>query len=99
MSQKVLISPSQCRAARELLNWNQEALSKKSKISQATISNFERNQSSRELKLGTIIDILEAFQNEGITFHTDDNRYGVFLDISNDNDPKNKKKSRNFLGI
>ena len=42
MINKVIITNKQCRAARELLEWKQNDLAKKSKISSGTIADFER---------------------------------------------------------
>jgi len=36
------ITPKQCRAARELLDWNQTRLAKAANVSLSTISDFER---------------------------------------------------------
>jgi transcriptional regulator with XRE-family HTH domain len=77
---RVIITPEQCRAARELLNWNQESLSNVSGISQSTISNFERSETEREIKIGTLLDIIAAFEESGVRFQDDDGRYGVWLE-------------------
>jgi transcriptional regulator with XRE-family HTH domain len=39
---EVTMSPSQCRAARGLLNWSQEGLATKASVSVTTLRNFER---------------------------------------------------------
>lgn len=77
---RIIITPQQCRAARELLGWNQEVLSQISEVSQSTISNFERNESEREIKVGTLIDIVDSFEEAGIRFTDDQDRYGVWLE-------------------
>ena len=52
MINKVIITNKQCRAARELLEWKQNDLAKKSKISSGTIADFERGV--RELRVSTL---------------------------------------------
>ncbi len=37
-----MITPNQCRAARELVYWSREDLQKKTKLARETIGNFER---------------------------------------------------------
>jgi len=41
-----ILSPSQCRAARGLLNWSQEDLAKRTGLHKQTISNFEAERST-----------------------------------------------------
>jgi transcriptional regulator with XRE-family HTH domain len=40
------ICPEQCRAARGLVNWSQDALATASNVSKATIANFELGKSA-----------------------------------------------------
>ena len=58
--------PAQCRAARALLNWSQEELVARSKISKKTIADFERGATTPRSQ--TLAQITAAFQIAGIEF-------------------------------
>ena len=73
----IIILPIQCKAARELLEWKQEDLSKSAKIAKETIGKFERKISNPTLK--TLINIKETFEKAGIKFKNDDEAIGVEL--------------------
>ncbi len=75
----IIITPSQCRAARELLDWKQDDLAYEANVSQATISGFESGTSQKDIKLGTLMDITDAFENEGIRFKNSGGKIGVLL--------------------
>ena len=74
---KVIITYQQCKAARDLLSWKQEDLSKKAGINKATLANFERGV--RNLKIDTLEKIIDAFETVGIRFENDENAYVVKL--------------------
>ncbi len=74
---KVIITNRQCRAARELLGWKQDDLCKASKITKSTIADFERGV--RELRMGTLESIINAFNKKGIEFENDGNELVVRL--------------------
>ena len=74
---KVIITCQQCRAARELLGWKQNDLSRRSKISAGTIADFERGV--RELRVSTLEKIIDAFEKGGIRFENDEAKYRVDL--------------------
>ncbi len=59
-----MITPEQCRAARMLLNWDQETLSELSKVSVKTISNFEihKNKTNKS----TLMALEHALMRAGI---------------------------------
>jgi transcriptional regulator with XRE-family HTH domain len=61
-----MINPSQCRAARALLNWSQQDLADASKIGNATIRNFEGGKSTPQH--ATLDVLVRAFQSAGVTF-------------------------------
>ena len=42
MSDTLSIVPAQCRAARAMLGWSQEELSKRASVARATVADFER---------------------------------------------------------
>lgn len=59
-----VITPSQCRAARGLLKWNQQDLAKKSSVHFQTICSFEKDVGSPTQR--TLMKIATAFEKEGI---------------------------------
>jgi DNA-binding XRE family transcriptional regulator len=55
------MTPAQCRAARGLLNWNQDDLAKASGVSAVTVRNFENEKSApQRASLQVIRAALEA---------------------------------------
>ena len=74
---KVIITYQQCKAARDLLSWKQEDLSKKAGINKATLANFERGV--RNLKVDSLEKIIDAFEKVGIRFENDEIAYVVKL--------------------
>jgi transcriptional regulator with XRE-family HTH domain len=70
MTEKRLVSPAQCRAARALLGWTQAALAERSGVARKTIADFELDQ--RTLQMRTRRDITGAFIASGIEFVWDD---------------------------
>jgi len=74
---KVIITPEQCKAARNLLNWKQSNLHENSGVGMTTIADFERgyrNPISRTLK-----ELKRTFEDAGIEFLNDENGCGVRL--------------------
>lgn len=67
---EIIITPKQCRAARELLGWKQTDLSGVSGIGIATIADFERG--SREPIKRTLNDIRRNLEESGIEFINED---------------------------
>jgi transcriptional regulator with XRE-family HTH domain len=74
---KVIITYQQCKAARDLLVWTQDDLSRKAKINKTTLADFERGV--RNLKVDTLEKIIDAFEKVGIRFENDDVKYRVDL--------------------
>jgi transcriptional regulator with XRE-family HTH domain len=70
------LSPAQCRAGRALLNWSQEDLVRRSKITKKTIADFERG--ATQPRPETLVRVLAAFEAAGIEF-LDGNGPGVRL--------------------
>lgn len=68
MSDKMTISPAQCRAARAMLNWSQEELARKAQLARATIADFEREV--RKPIINNLIAIQNALEIGGIEFIT-----------------------------
>ncbi len=63
MSDKLCISSAQCRAARAMLGWSQEQLSKRAKVARATVADFERE--ARTPILNNLIAIQKVLEEEG----------------------------------
>ncbi|NKM30110.1 helix-turn-helix domain-containing protein [Rhizobium laguerreae] len=60
------MTPSQCRAARALLDWSQQQLADQSKIGNATIRNFESAKSAPQ---HATLDVLRrCFESAGVAF-------------------------------
>jgi DNA-binding XRE family transcriptional regulator len=74
----VRMTPSQCRAARELLCWTPEDLARAASVGVFTIRNFETEKSVPEPDMLTSMQ--RAFEGAGIRFDpSDDGRSGVSL--------------------
>jgi transcriptional regulator with XRE-family HTH domain len=62
----MIFTPAQCRAGRALLNWTQEELVLRSKITKKTIADFERGATNPRPQ--TLAQITAAFEAAGIEF-------------------------------
>ena len=60
-----MLTPSQCRAARGLLDWNQAALAEATKLSVVTIRLFEKGGATRDSNRNLI---RLAFEKAGVQF-------------------------------
>ncbi|TPN53980.1 helix-turn-helix transcriptional regulator [Mesorhizobium sp. B1-1-7] len=60
------MSPSQCRAARALLDWSQAQLSAASKVATKTLADFERG--NRTPYDRTLADVRAALESAGVEF-------------------------------
>ena len=69
-----MISPSQLRAARALLDWSQPDLAERSGVSIGTIKTFENGKS--EPKRPTLIAWRNAFADAGVVFAYEDDAGG-----------------------
>ena len=56
--------PAQCRAARGLLNWNQEDLAREAGVSRSTVREFEAGH--HELHRSTQILLVRALEDAGV---------------------------------
>lgn len=63
-----MLTGSQIRAARALLNWSGEDLAKKIGLARHTIMNLEKSDGVPPSRTQTLIDIKSAFENAGIEF-------------------------------
>ena len=75
--EKLIITPNQCKAARDLLEWKQSDLSEKSEIGTTTIADFERGY--RKLTSRTLKELKRTFEDAGIEFIDDEKGEGVKL--------------------
>jgi transcriptional regulator with XRE-family HTH domain len=82
-----MIEPAQIRAARALLGWRQEDLSKASGIGTATVRRIE--SSNRSAYVSTLSRIQTALETAGILFIDDDGRAGLGVRLA-----KTKKKRK-----
>lgn len=64
----VLITSSQCRAARGLLGWTQKDLADQAGLSVFTIKNVESTPGTISCRTQTAERIVNAFRSNGITF-------------------------------
>jgi transcriptional regulator with XRE-family HTH domain len=75
--EKIVITPNQCKAARDLLEWKQTDLAEKSTIGITTITEFERGL--RELATRTMKELIRTFEDAGIEFINDDQKIGAVV--------------------
>ena len=61
-----LMTPSQCRAARGLLNWTQEEIASAARVSVVTVRNFENEKSAPQR--ATLDVIQRALEAAGVEF-------------------------------
>ena len=82
-----MLEPAQIRAARALLGWRQEDLSKASGVGTATIQRIEKSNRPMTGYVSTVVRIQAAFENAGVMFLDNDEVAGVGLRLA-------KKKKR-----
>ncbi len=61
-----MITPAQCRAARALLEWNQQELAQRARVGIVTVHQFESGVS--EPRRATLDAIRRAFESAGVEF-------------------------------
>ena len=76
MSYEIGLRPDQCRAARAFLGWSRDELARRSKVSNATLADFEAGK--RDPYSRTLADIRSAFEEAGVEF-TNGDQPGVRL--------------------
>jgi len=74
-----MLEPAQIRAARALLGWRQDELSKASGVGTATIRRIENSGSPISGNVSTVIRIQTAFEDAGVLFIEDDEMGGIGL--------------------
>lgn len=71
------MTPSQCRAARGLLNWTQDDLAREAAVSVVTARNFENGRSA---PLRATLKVMQgAFEAAGVDLMASDQGAGVSL--------------------
>jgi transcriptional regulator with XRE-family HTH domain len=66
----MLLTPSQCRAARALIDWSQQQLANASLVGNATIRNFESGRSNPQNS--TLAALQRALEAAGVEFTNGD---------------------------
>jgi transcriptional regulator with XRE-family HTH domain len=84
-----MLQSAQIRAARALLGWRQEDLSKASRVGTATIQRIEKSDAPIAGYVSTLVRIQAAFEQAGIQFIEDDDIGGIGLRMA-----KKKRKHR-----
>jgi transcriptional regulator with XRE-family HTH domain len=74
-----MITPAQCRAARALLEWNQQELARKARIGIVTVHQFESGVS--QARRATLEVVRRAFESAGVEF-IDENGGGPGVRLS-----------------
>jgi transcriptional regulator with XRE-family HTH domain len=82
-----MLESAQIRAARALLGWRQEDLSKASGVGTATIQRIEKSDRPIAGYVSTLVRIQAAFEDAGVLFIDDDEMAGFGLRLA-------KKKRR-----
>jgi transcriptional regulator with XRE-family HTH domain len=85
-----MIGSAQIRAARALLGWRQEDLSKASGVGTATIQRIEKNNRPITGYVSTLVRIQAALEKAGIQFIEDDEMGGFGLRLAK----KKRKRQR-----
>jgi len=77
-----MLEPAQIRAARALLGWRQEDLSKASGVGTATIHRIEKSNGPITGYVSTIVRIQAAFEQAGVLFIDHDETAGIGLRLT-----------------
>jgi transcriptional regulator with XRE-family HTH domain len=70
-----MLSPRQSKAARALLNWNQQTLSRESGVPLGTVKDFESGK--HQLNAGALSAIARTYQKAGLVLFFEDDNGGV----------------------
>jgi transcriptional regulator with XRE-family HTH domain len=77
-----MLEPAQIRAARALLGWRQEDLSRASGVGTATIHRIEKSNQPITGYVSTIMRIQAAFEDAGVLFIDGDETAGIGLRLT-----------------
>ena len=69
---RAMLDPAQIRAARALLGWTQEDLSKASGVGTATIQRIEKSHRPISGYVSTLVRLQAAFEQAGVQFMDED---------------------------
>lgn len=72
-----LITPILCRAARALLDWDQNDLASAAGVGLATVQDFETGK--RTPRGGTLLQLGRAFEKAGVSWHDTPDDCGLTL--------------------
>jgi transcriptional regulator with XRE-family HTH domain len=75
-----MLQAAQIRAARALLGWRQEDLSKAAKVGMATLGRIEQGAGMVQGNFSTIMRLQTALERKGIRFLNDGEGFGVRLE-------------------
>ncbi len=89
----MVLEPAQIRAARALLGWRQEDLSKASSVGTATIQRIEKSTGAITGYVSTLVRIQAAFEQAGVLFIDDDETGGIGLRLDKKKRPPGKGTS------
>ena len=78
-----MLTSAQLRAARALLNWRQEDLSRAARVGTATIQRMEKEEGPMTGNISTALRIQAAFEKAGISFIDGDQLGGAGVRFSN----------------
>jgi len=84
-----MLEPAQIRAARALLGWRQQDLSKASGVGTATIQRIEKSDRPTTGYVSTLARIQAALETAGVLFIDDDGTAGIGVRLT-----KTKKRKR-----
>ena len=77
-----MLAPAQIRAARAILGWRQQDLSKASGVGTATIHRIEKSNQPVTGYASTIVRIQDALEDAGVLFIDDDETAGIGLRLT-----------------
>jgi transcriptional regulator with XRE-family HTH domain len=83
-----MLQAAQIRAARALLGWRQEDLSKAAKVGMATLGRIEQGTGMVQGNFSTIMRLQTALERKGIRFLNDDEGFGVRLEAQRARPPR-----------
>jgi transcriptional regulator with XRE-family HTH domain len=92
-----MLEAAQIRAARALLGWRQEDLSKASGVGTATIQRIEKSGQTVTGYASTLVRIQSAFEQAGIQFLDEDAAGGIGLRIAKIKDKAVRAKRRRLV--